>query len=193
MAANETAAPPIIVEPALSLEPPSPANSLVNSSPDPSSATDSYDSSRPQSQNSSNTSHSEPPSPSRGHDWAPAELRSPNATELSRLGPPSLAPPAPGTSPSNPFASENDSPISGPLPSPTNTSNGSQNTWINRQTSWLSTIPTKIHERRWLENTIGVLGVAVAIWLGVRGYKLAVWQSWNDLRQTCASYKQVSN
>lgn len=184
---------PIIVEPAPSVQVPSPA-SLVTSSLDPNSSSDSYNSSRPQSQYSSDTSQSELPSPLDGQCRTPEIGTSPNDIELSSLAPPVLGPPSPSVTPPVSHAtSENGPPRSvPPHPFPTETIDGSQEFGINNRGTSLATLRAKIHERRWLENTIGVLGVAVAIWLGVRGYKLAVWQSWNDLRQTCAAYKQVT-
>ena len=194
MATRASSPPPIIIEPASSPRAP-PPDSLANLSPDTNSSSDSNNySSRPQSQYSSDTSQSEAPSPIEYQSCTPDATNSPNDIELSSLAPPVLTPPTTNaTPPADPFISPNDPPRSVPSPSLSNISHGTVGTQNSNQVSWFRKIWAKIHEKRWLENTIGVLGVAVAIWLGVRGYKLAVWQSWNDLRQTCASYKQVGS
>ena len=61
--------------------------------------------------------------------------------------------------------------------------------------SWLSFISPWDHRRTWVQNSIGVAGLAVAL-VGMfvyvlRGYKMAKWTTYNDLLNTCLSYTQV--
>ena len=60
-----------------------------------------------------------------------------------------------------------------------------------RISAWWSTLRNKYGGRRWLEQFIGICSLGVALWLGVRTYKLAVWSSWNDHVQLCVNFKQV--
>ena len=170
---------PIILEPASpssTLESPS-YPSLVTSSSEGSSSSDLFDSPRPRSQNGSQTSQSEPPSPLEAQDGSTSTIAPQDGIELSTLPASTLAPPILTVTPPAPQPEgRDDPPRSVPQLSPTNISTSSQQSTRSAST-WVSWLPKKIHERRWLENTICVLGVAVAIWLGVRGYKLAVWQS----------------
>lgn len=178
---------PLIVESIASPRGSSPA-CLPTPSPDSYSSSNSSHSSRPQS-SCSNTSRSNlSPSPSeKPKDFQlqdPTDLASTTPLTINPLPPPSTLsptsqPPSADIQPQSvpPNASADPHTLS------TNTSSG--------QKSLFRSLCTKIHGRRWLENTIGALGLATALWLGVRGYKLAVWSSWNDLRQLCSSYQQV--
>ena len=191
--ASERLTPALIIDEPSTPGTPSPA-SLVTSSPETTSSPNSYSSSRPPSQVSSQTSVSGPPSPQEGQSGTVDHDVSQDAIEMQSLTPSTLNIPSPGISPaSSHITSQTDPARLIPSPSATDTSNSRQETDHGRQDSWFRIVRRKIHERRWLENTIGVLSVITALWLGVRGYKLAVWQSWNDLRQTCAAYKQVGS
>ena len=195
MAAEALTSTPIIIQPP-SPSSTSPHASLVNSSLDPNSPSNSDSSSRPHSQDSSHTSLSEQVSPIEGQSGIAGNVTSQDTIQLSELHSEASQRRSSGISPINHLLGPhgNNSPrLNPPPPSPTNTDDNSQLPHLNNQPSWVSSIRTRIHRRRWVENTIGVLGLATALWLGVRGYKLAVWQSWNDLRQTCAAYKQVGN
>ena len=65
-----------------------------------------------------------------------------------------------------------------------------------RQDTWLSFLPPYDHRRTWLQNSIGVAALAVALVgmfvYALRGYKMAKWTEWNDLLQSCAALIQVS-
>ena len=168
--------------------------SLVTSSPDISSSPNSYNSSRPPSQASSQTSISTLPSSQEGQSRNLENEVLQDSFEMQSLPPSTLNIPSVGVTPAaSPTASQDESTRLPQLPSPSDTSNSRQDVDQARRDSWFQILRRRIHERRWLENTIGVLSVITALWLGVRGYKLAVWQSWNDMRQTCAAYKQVDD
>ncbi|KAL6712921.1 hypothetical protein ACLMJK_009476 [Lecanora helva] len=176
---------PIIVETPSSPTTPSPAS--LAPSPEPASSSSSNDSSRPQSQHSSNTSVTRSPTPCATERRTPEEATSQDEIELSTLAPPAL-PPLSTPSPDGIDPSDNPTPPTNP-PSPTYT-NRTQESGGSYQSSWLQTLRIKVYKNRWLEITLGAMSVAVALWMGVRGYKLAVWDSWNGMRQTCAAYIQ---
>jgi hypothetical protein len=171
---------------------PSPRDSsracLPTPSPDPCSTSNSSTSSRPQSL-CSNTSRSNlSPSPSENLKDCPLQDPTDHASTTSPTVNP-LPPPSTLSPTSQPSSADNQ-PESVPPNASTDPHTLSTNT-SSRQNSLFRSLWTRIHGRRWLGNTIGALGLATAIWLGVRGYKLAVWSSWNDLRQLCSSYQQV--
>ena len=65
-----------------------------------------------------------------------------------------------------------------------------------RQDTWLSFLPPYDHRRTWLQNSIGIAALAVALVgmfvYALRGYKMAKWTEYNDLLQSCAALLQVS-
>ena len=65
-----------------------------------------------------------------------------------------------------------------------------------RQATWISLIQPWDHRRTWVQNTIGLAALAVALVgmfvYALRGYKLAKWSAHNDLLQSCATLIQVS-
>ena len=65
-----------------------------------------------------------------------------------------------------------------------------------RQETWLSFLPPYDHRRTWLQNSIGIAALAVALVgmfvYALRGYKMAKWTEYNDLLQSCAALIQVS-
>ena len=191
MAAQGSTSNPIIVEPpSLPNATQSQAGSL-SSSPEPHSSPNSRNSSRPQSQCNSDTSQSDPPSPSERKTDTPVNKVSPLTTDPCTPIPPAIpsllqSSPTPVSQPST----VNQHPRSVPPPASTVSSIVQENT-DGIPNSRVQSLRKRITRKRWVESTIGLLGLITAIWLGVRGYKLAVWQSWDDLRQTCATYKQV--
>lgn len=189
MAAEGSIETPIIVEPTASSKA-SPSPSLLTASPDPSSSSNSFESPRPESAYS-NTSQSDV-SPSPIED--PKDVSQTNPTQLASAIPPEIDPlPSPRTLvPTSQPINENSTPRSVPSNTSRNTSAPTTTTTSSRGSSFRS-LRARLHERRWLETIIGALGLATALWLGVRGYKLAVWQSWNDLRQLCSNYQQVDH
>lgn len=195
MAASEN---PIIVEPAESSHV-SPAGSLIAASSPTNSLNFNSDSSRPLSVYSSNTSHSETPSPVDPKDTgSPNHLAAPTG-----LGDASLPPTPPSFEhlPASALYSrnrrssgdENGIPRSVPEAERNNDrTRTSTPTAGENGRSWFSTVRTKLGGSRWLEKSIGLLSLITALWLGVRTYKLAVWSSWNDHVMTCLQFKQVS-
>ncbi len=188
MAAVGSTQHPLIIEPTASPNGSSPG-SLPTATPNPSSSSNSFNSSRPQS-SCSNTSQSNlSPSPRENPKDIPLQeltgLASSTLPDIDPLPPPSTLLPA--TQTPNAYIPPRSVPLD-----PSGNSNPSSTTTTSSQNSWFRSFRTRLHERRWPENMIGALGLATALWLGVRGYKLAVWQSWNELRQLCSSYQQVS-
>jgi len=184
MAAGGSTETPLIVEPTASPKASS-LTSLPTVSPDPSYSSNFFNSSRPQSScsNTSQSDVSQSPSENPDHDplQDPIDLPSSTALEIDQLLPPSNL--SPITQPS----SANIPPRSVPSNWSTNT-NAPSMTTTSSQNSWFRSLRTRLHERRWLENTTGALGLATALWLGVRGYKMAVWQ-YIDLRQLHFNYQ----
>lgn len=64
-----------------------------------------------------------------------------------------------------------------------------------RQDTWLGFLPPYDHRRTWLQNSIGIAALAVALVgmfvYALRGYKMAKWTEYNDLLQSCAALIQV--
>ncbi|KAL8782621.1 MAG: hypothetical protein Q9195_009611 [Heterodermia aff. obscurata] len=65
-----------------------------------------------------------------------------------------------------------------------------------RQDTWLSFLPPYDHRRTWLQNSIGIAALAVALVgmfvYALRGYKMAKWTEYNDLLQSCAALIQAN-
>ncbi|KAG6988515.1 hypothetical protein G7Y79_00072g097770 [Physcia stellaris] len=65
-----------------------------------------------------------------------------------------------------------------------------------RQATWISLMPPWDHRRTWVQNTIGLAALAVALVgmfvYALRGYKLAKWTARNDLLQSCATLIQAN-
>ena len=142
---------------------------VPNLSPNPSSSSDSFGSSRPTSQASSATSRSVSSSPAAK---CVPEIGSDQSIELSAL--PST--PAP---PENPSASQPQGQTESPR-SVQPTSAVSQGT--NHEAR---------HRGNWFSNTLGSLNFGLAlIGMLVLG-QLAVWTSWNDATATCAQIASV--
>lgn len=64
-----------------------------------------------------------------------------------------------------------------------------------RQGTWISLMPPWDHRRTWVQNSIGLAALAVALVgmfvYALRGYKIAKWTARNDLIQSCAALIQV--
>lgn len=169
-----TSGSPTIFEPNTSSDAPLP--SIPRLSPQPSSSSDSFDSSQPNSDGSSATSRSVSPTPN------PKSVPATDSQEPVEL--PAL--PSNPQIPENTLASQshrqNDPPRSIP-PTP------AVNTRINHEASWLSRLGSLVPRKNWFANALGVISLGLTvigmILFGERTYKLAVWSAWNDALDTC--------
>lgn len=172
---------PTIIEPTTSSD--SPLPSIPSLSPQPSSSSDSFDSSRPNSERSSATSRSVSPSP------IPKSVPAVDSQESFKLSAlPSNPAPQDNISASQ-LHRHNDPPRSVP-PAPAATPR------TNHEASWLSRLVSLIPRRNWFANALGAisLGLTVVgmIIFGERSYKLAVWSAWNDTLGTCGQLNSAS-
>ena len=173
---------PTIIEPTTSSN--SPLPSIPSLSPNPSSSSESFDSSRPNSQGSSATSRSVSPSPIPKNVLA---IDSQESIELPAL--PSN-PPLPKNTSASQIHCQDDPPRSvppAPAASPRN----------NQGASWFSRFGSLIPRRNWFANALGTVGLGLTvigmIVFGERTYKLAVWSAWNDALDTCGQLNSVSS
>ena len=164
MAVNES---PTVIEPSQSSK--SPLPSIPSLSPNPSSSSDSFDSSRPNSKGSSATSRSVSPSPAPRKVPARDDYES---VELPTL--PSIRPLPDGTSAGQ--SPRQESPPRSIPPSP------AANPVTNHQP-----------RRNWFPNTLGSLNFGLTL-IGMLIFgKLAIWTAWNDALTTCSQLQSVSN
>lgn len=175
---------PTINEPATSSATPLP--SIPSLSPHPSSSSDSFDSSRPNSEVSSATSRSVSPSPSPISKSEPA-IDSQGSIELPALpSNPSLL----ENTPASQSQRQNDPPRSVP-PAP------ALSPRTNHEASWLSRLRSLTPRRNWFGNALGTISLGLTligmIIFGERTYKLAVWSAWNDALDTCGQLNSVSS
>lgn len=161
----------------------SPLPSIPSLSPHTSSSSDSFDSSRPNSQASSATSRSASPSP---NPKSVSAIDSHGSIELPVL--PSNPPLQENTS-ANQSHHQNDTPRSIPpslAASPK----------TNHKISWLSRLKSLIPRRNWFANALGAISLGLTligmIIFGERTYKLAVWSARNDALDTCGQLNSVS-
>ena len=172
---------PTIIEPTTSSGQQLPA--IPSLSPHPSSSSDSYDSSRPNSQASSTTSRSSSPSPI---PKSSPRIENQESFELPTL--PSLpSPPANSTTETH---RQHDTPTSVPPEAVADPSTPHKVSW--RQRIW-SLIP----RRNWFTNALGIISLGLTligmIIFGERTYKFTVWSAWNDALETCAQLVSVSS
>ena len=172
---------PTIIEPATSSSPQLPA--IPSLSPHPSSSSDSFDSSRPNSQASSTTSRS--PSPSPILKSSP-RIENQESYELPTLpSHPSLP-----TNSATQTHRQHDTPTSVP-PEAVADPNAPQ------ETSWRHRIWSFIPRRNWFTNALGIISLGLTligmIIFGERTYKFTVWSAWNDALETCAQLDSVSS
>ena len=181
--------PPIVVEPessgksneaGTSLAPSSPANSLNSGS-----------SSVPESANTSTTTPSDSSSPVENKNHGRLS-NAPTLVSQSTLPAP-LTPPTFDHLPSSTLQPVNNGERSTPRSVPQDDDNLSANDdrVIGRHRTWWASLRARTRERRWVEQFIGLFSLGVALWLGIRTYKMAVWSMWNDHVQTCLQYIQV--
>lgn len=173
---------PIIVEPTISSDAPLP--SIPSLSPQPSSSSDSCDSSRPTSGASSATSRSVSPSPIPKSTPA---IENQESIELPPLH-------------SNPSSSENTSAgqLHGQGGPPRSVSPGpAVGPGTNHGASWFSRLCDLARRKKWFANTLGVISLGLTvigmILFGQRTYRLAVWSAWNDALDTCGQLNSVSS
>ena len=150
-------------------------------SPHPSSSSDSYDSSRPNSQASSITSRS--PSPS------PLSKSSPRTEYQESLElPPLPLHPSPPTNSATQTRPQHDAPTSVPPEAVTDPSRP-------HGVSWRHRIWSLVPRRNWFTNALGIISLGLTligmIIFGERTYKLAVWSAENDTLGTCGQLRQA--
>lgn len=174
---------PTINGPTTSYDGPSP--SIPSLSPHPSSSSNSFDSSRPNSQGSSATSRSVSPSPSSIPKSVPV-IDNQESVELPALPP---NPPLPENTLASQSRRQNDPPRSVPPASAV----GSR---TKHEASWLSRLRSLIPRKSWFGNALGIMSLGLTligmIIFGERTYKLAVWSAWNDALDTCGQLNSVS-
>ena len=168
------------------IEPTTPGQQLPaipSLSPNPSSSSDSFDSSRPISQASSTTSRS--PSPS------PLSKSSPRIEYQESFDLPTLPSyPSPPTNSATQTHRQHDTPTSVPpeaISDPSTT----------HKVSWGHRIWSLIPRRNWFTNALGIISLGLTligmIIFGERTYKLAVWSAYNDTLDTCGQILSVSS
>ena len=149
-------------------------------SPHPSSSSDSFDSSRPNSQASSTTSRSPSPSP-----LSKSSPRIEYQESLKR--PPLPSHPSPPTNSATQTHPQHDAPTSVPPEDPS-TPHGAP---------WRHRIWSLIPRRNWFTNALGIISLGLTligmIIFGERTYKLAVWSAENDTLDTCGQLNSVSS
>lgn len=158
-----------------------------------------------QPSSSSSLSSSDPVSdPSSSSSMSPP--RTPNTASTSPCSPqstsqpPTSIPEPPPAQSQDPFADRSE----GAAVSAVNTQSSAvtvttpdQNPAPQEQRAWWSTITCRLSQGTWLQNTIGMAGLAVALVAlfvyAYRGYKMDKFENLMALYQACASLKQVSS
>ncbi|KAL8823097.1 MAG: hypothetical protein Q9191_006181 [Dirinaria sp. TL-2023a] len=144
----------------------------------------------------SNPSSSSSMSPPRTPNTASTFPCSPQSTSQ----PPTSIPEPPPAHSQDPFADSSE----GAVVSAANTQSSAvtvvtpdQNSAPQEQRAWWGTITSRLSQGTWLQNTIGMAGLAVALVAlfvyAYRGYKMDKFENLMALYQACASLRQVSS
>lgn len=166
---------PTIKKPATSSAGPLP--SIPSLSPDTSSSSDSFDSSRPDS-GSSATSRSVSPSP------IPKSVPTTDSHESIELPVLPSTPSIPQTTSASELQRQNDPPRSVQL-APVVSSEP------RHEDSWLSRLGSFVFRRHWFTNTLGSLNLGLALIGMFVLLKLAIWTAWNDTIAACGQLANV--